>query len=160
VVNMSEGRRLVITQDQLEELAERYNELVNLVNTLSQNLTVLNMSINELNSAKAVLEQLSKGVVSDSYVTIGGGIYVKAEAKDTAKALVDVGEGYVAEMPIPQAIELINGRLNELNATREKLEQELAQAIRSSSEVRDLLTVIYSSLARSQGGAAGPKAGP
>ena len=157
---MSEGRRIVITQDQLEELAERYNELINLVNTLSQNLTVLNMTINELNNAKAVLEQLSKGAVSDSYVTIGAGVYIKAEAKDTSKALVDIGEGYVAEMPIAQAIDLINGRLNELNATREKLEQELAQAIRSSSEVRDLLTVIYSSLARQQGGAVGPKAGP
>ncbi|ABW01706.1 prefoldin subunit alpha [Caldivirga maquilingensis] len=157
---MSEGRRVVITQDQLEELTERYNELVNLVNTLSQNLTVLNMTINELNNAKAVLEQLSKGVVSDSYVTIGAGVYVKAEAKDTSKVLVDIGEDYVAEMPIPQAIELINSRLNELNAARERLEQELAQAIRSSSEVRDLLTVIYSSLARPQGGAVGPKAGP
>jgi len=159
VVIMSQGGRLVITQDQLEELAERYNELVSLVNTLSQNLTVVNMTINELNNAKAVLEQLSKGAVSDSYVTIGSGVYIKADAKDNTRVLVDIGEDYVVEMPIQQAIELINNRLNELNATRERLEEQLAQAIRSSNELRDLLTAIYASLARRQG-AVGPKAGP
>lgn len=158
---MSQGR-LVITQEQLEELADRYNELINLMNTLSQNLTVINMTITELNNAKAVLEQLSRGSVSDSYVTIGGGIYVKADAKDNTKVLVNIGEDYVAEMPITQAIELINNRINELNATRERLEQELAQAIRSSNELRDILTAIYASLARQQqgSGVTGPKAGP
>ena len=140
--------RIVLTREQLEELTERYNELINLVNTLSQNLAVINTAINEYTNARAVLEQLTKGGVNEPYVTIGGGIYVRVDPKDTQKVLVDVGEGYVAEMPISRAIEIVDERLRELNAARSSLEQQLAQAIRSSSEIRDLLTAIYASLSR------------
>lgn len=151
--------RIVITREQLEELVERYNELVNLVNTLSQNLTIVNMTINELNNAKAVLEQLSKGSIKDSYVAIGGGVYIKVDAKDPEKVLVDVGEDYIVEMPIAQATDLINRRINELNESKSRLEDELARAIRSSNEIRNVLNAIYASMLRSQATQGGAKSG-
>jgi prefoldin alpha subunit len=62
---------------------------------------------------------------SEALVPVSNGIFARAELRDTAKLLVNVGSGAVAEKTVAEAKELLKGQAAELRKT----EQELLQAI-------------------------------
>jgi len=53
-------------------------------------------------------------------------------------------------MEIQRAISMLDDRLKETQAIKSKLEEQLAEAMRRSNEVRNVLTIIYQQL-QSQG---------
>ncbi|KUO93002.1 MAG: hypothetical protein AT710_01595 [Thermocladium sp. ECH_B] len=147
---VSDQGRLVITREQLEELSREYEELNAIINTLTQNIAVIDATLRDYGNAKSVLETMSKGQIDDSFVSIGAGAFVKATTQVNTPILMSVGAGYVAEMEIQRAISMLDDRLKETQAIKSKLEEQLAEAMRRSNEVRNVLTIIYQQL-QSQG---------
>ena len=142
---MSE-QRLVITREQLEELSREYEELNAIMNTLSQNIAVIDATLKDYGNAKSVLEMMSKESINDALASIGAGAFVRAVPQGNAPILMSIGAGYVAEMDAQRAMAILDDRLKETQAIKAKLEEQLAETIRRSNEVRNVLTAIYQQL--------------
>ena len=75
-------------------------------------------------------------------IPIGGGSFLKGTIADKERAVISMGAGYSAEMPIESAIELIDRRINEyevaIQRTHEalrKIEEQLQELARRAQSL-------------------------
>ena len=114
-------------REELEKLAYEYQLLQAQAQLLAQNLELLTIARNELSALKETLEGL-KNIDSENpeiLVPIGGGSFLKGTILDKERAVVSMGAGYSAEMPLENAIELINRRINEYDTAIQKTQEAL-----------------------------------
>jgi len=114
-------------REELEKLAYEYQLLQAQAQLLAQNLELLTIARNELSALKETLEGL-KTIDSENpeiLVPIGGGSFLKGTILDKERAVVSMGAGYSAEMPLENAIELINRRINEYDTAIQKTQEAL-----------------------------------
>ncbi len=139
-------RRIVITQEDIARMVSELEFLENLVNNLRQNIIILTNSINDLKNARDFMKVMSSTEISDSYVTIGGGVFVKTKPIDTKKVLLSVGGGYLVETDCENAINFIENRIKELEEVKSRLETQLSETARRAEDLRRFLTYIYASI--------------
>lgn len=111
-----------------KELNEKYFELQILEQQLKQvNQQLLNMDnqLLELQRIKDNLDDLAKTKKdTEMLVALGGGVFSKAELKDSNKVLMNVGANIVVEKDMGSSKEVINHQIEQINDVVKQLEQE------------------------------------
>ncbi|HDN17649.1 prefoldin subunit alpha [Candidatus Bathyarchaeota archaeon ex4484_205] len=111
----------------LENLAEDYKTRVQLVNS----------TLNELQTTKSALTNLSQSEEETPIlVNLGGGVYASAKLSNSSKILVDVGTGVIVEKDYESVIQLLDKRIKELEDARETLQNQLETILAKISESR------------------------
>ncbi len=151
---MSQGspqeRRITITERDIARMMEELEALEAAAQTLRQDLSLITASINELRSARSFVKMLIDGQKpEESYVIVGGGVYVKVQVQDVEKVLVNVGANYLLEMSVKDALDFIDKRIKEYEDVRSRIEARLAETLRRIEVIRQFLSTV-SSLMRAE----------
>ncbi len=97
------------------------------LDSIVQNMQLIQLSLDELARAKETLTQYSKAAPdSEILVPIGGSSFVYAKVATNTKALVGVGTGVTVEKSMEEAIKTVEERNNELVDTLKKLADKRA----------------------------------
>jgi len=114
-------------------MQQKYMEMQMLaqqIQQLQKQLELLANQIFELNTTNEALESISKtNLGKDILVPVASGIFIKAQLKDNQDVLVNVGSGTAVKKKIPEAKELINEQLVEIDAFKKELESNLKNLI-------------------------------
>lgn len=113
-----ELRKLTVDIRLLEQTAEAIQSRVNMVNTVANDLTIAQMTLDGLEKENEKSELL---------VPIGGTSYIKAKLENPDKIIVGMGAGVSVEKTRLEAREIIKKRLEDLEKARASLQQQFAQ---------------------------------
>jgi len=141
----AQERRIVLTERDIARMVEELEMLEATAQALRQDLALITTTINELRSARNFVKMLIEGQrPEESYVIIGGGVYVKVQVQDTEKVLVNVGSNYLLEMSTKDALDFIDKRIKEYEDARSRVEARLADTLRRIETLRQFLSTVYS----------------
>lgn len=123
-----ELRKLNLEMRFLEQTAETIQSRINMVNAVITDLTYANMSLDGLEKEKENAELL---------VPIGGSSYIKVKLASTDKVIVGMGAGVSIEKTLQEAKEIIKSRLENLEKTRNSLQNQLIQVAQRINDDRE-----------------------
>jgi len=90
--------------------------------SIDYQIQFLQAAMVDYQKAKMSIEQLDKTEGKpEILVPVGQGIFLFAQAKDTSKVLIDIGDGIVAEKNVEDALKKIDSRIETLQNNQEKL---------------------------------------
>ena len=120
-------------QLQLQMISQQVELVQDQIKTLQEQEKHLELTINTLN-------QFAKTKVgSETYVSLGTGIFTKAEIKENQKLLVNVGAGIVVEKDIESTKELVNEQLNEIAKVSLQLSTDLQKLLIEANKIETCL---------------------
>lgn len=126
-------RKLLTDLRRLEGTAEALQNRINLVNA----------AVTELSFASRTIEGLEKEKKgSPLLVPIGGGSFVKAEVATTESLVVGMGAGVSVEKQREEAKQIVKRRIEELQTSRNTLQQQLGQVVERMQTYRQQLDEI------------------
>ncbi len=145
-------RKLLTDLRRLEGTAEALQNRINLVNAAMTELSFASTTIEGLEKEK-------KG--SPLLVPIGGGSFVKAEVATTESLVVGMGAGVSVEKHREEAKQIVKRRIEELERSRNTLQQQLGQVVERMQTYRQQLDEISIRLSsrRQTGGVRQTKSG-
>lgn len=121
-----------------KELNEKYFELQILEQQLkqvSQQLLSLDNQLLELQRINDNLDDIAKTKKdTEILVALGGGVFSKAELKDSNTVLMNVGANIIIEKDIASSKEVVNHQIGQINDVVKQLEQEF-QILAMNSQV-------------------------
>lgn len=114
--------------DQTKNINEKYLEL----QLLDQQLKQINQQITNLDNQLIELQRLNDNLDdikktkknTEILVSIGGGIFTKAELKEHDKVLMNVGANTVVEKDIPSSKGIVTRQIDQIKNIIKQLEQE------------------------------------
>ncbi|MBD3313811.1 prefoldin subunit alpha [Candidatus Woesearchaeota archaeon] len=138
-----------------KEDQQKYLELQMLdqqIKQIQKNLELIDNQISELAQISQSLEELRDVKPgTEAFVPITGGVFIKAEIKDSKNLLVNVGAGATVEKSVPDTIDLINNQKKEIESAREELLEQLKDAVKKARELQgDLATPAENSIAENK----------
>ena len=114
---------------------EQYKEQIA---SLEMQFSYVQNAILDYSRAKITLENLNNADKEvDVLFPIGGGTYVDAQAKKTSTVLFDIGAGVIIEKPSEDAIKNIQGRIEDLQKTQERIASMIQQIQSEASELSE-----------------------
>jgi prefoldin alpha subunit len=132
-----ELRKLSVEIRFLEQTAETIQSRINAVNAVITDLTYASMTLEGLEKEKENTELL---------VPIGGNSYIKARLETPDKVIVGMGAGISLEKTLQEAKEIIKKRLENLERTKNSLQQQLAQVAERIEEYREKFETLIAEL--------------
>ncbi|MFW6117651.1 MAG: prefoldin subunit alpha [Thermoproteota archaeon] len=136
-----QARRLSIEMRYLEETAEALQSRLNMVDS----------AMNDLALANETLEGLKgNDEGSQLLVPIGGNSYIKAKLEDPDKVIVGMGAGVSVEKTFQEAKEVIRNRKEELEETRNSLQERFSEVAQNLNEKRTKLQELASEFREGQ----------
>jgi len=123
----------LLTQQQLQELSVRYQQMQSQAEALSQQINMLQITIRDVETALTTVAALKYETADkETLVPIGFGSFVNAKLTNPDKIVVGIGAGVSVEKNVDDAKALLDKRKEELtkyqetlNATLTKFAQEL-----------------------------------
>lgn len=124
---MESDPRAVMIQQKLHEYYSMIESLKKMMNTVLQDQEVITNALVQLNQAGRTLSAMDekKGESVDMMVPVGGSAFITGSMKVSPRALVKIGTGLLAEKDIPDAIETLNGRSEDLEKGIKENEERL-----------------------------------
>jgi len=93
----------------------------NLLSSVSSQLDRIQMAMAEIVTTIDVLANLKSAAASEGKISIGSGLFVRAEIKDPDTVIFPIGSGVFTDEKSEAAIEKLNANLKELSASSETL---------------------------------------
>lgn len=122
-------------EDKMETLQEFELQKAQ-IKTLTENLELMEVSINELQNVKEGLNALKDAKEgSEILVPMGADSFVTAEVKDTKNVIIGLGAGIAAKKSIDEATKDIEGRIMGLEEIKKKSTNKLEQAAKKYEEI-------------------------
>jgi len=129
-----------IDQRELQRLVLEYQYLRQVLNTISQQLEVLNTTRLDLLKTKMTLDGISVADKNaEALVPIGAGVHLHVILHNVERVLLDIGHRYFMEYDIKKAREYIDKRLKEVDETLKKLQEESANINKRLAEIAPIL---------------------
>jgi len=129
-----------IDQRELQRLVLEYQYLRQVLNTISQQLEVLNTTRLDLLKTKMTLDGISvANRNAEALVPIGAGVHLYVMLHNVERVLLDIGHRYFMEYDIKKAREYIDKRLKEVDETLKKLQEESANINKRLTEIAPIL---------------------
>ena len=125
--------KVVRNNDELRKLAAEAESYQRMQNSLREQIVSVNMSSMECAVAINSIEKIKGG--ESSLVSLGSGIYVKANLESRDKILVDMGSGVYGEVEPEKAIEILKKRIEDGKNYSDKLEVEMRKIKQSLTEL-------------------------
>jgi prefoldin alpha subunit len=132
-----ELRRTSVELRLLDQTAEALQSRINMVNAVITDLAYANMALEGLEKEKENSELL---------VPIGSNSYIKAKLESPDKVIVGMGAGVSVEKTLQEAKEIVKDRRENLEKTRNSLQQQLAQVAERINEGRDKFETLAAEL--------------
>jgi len=128
------------TQDEKRKLMQKryieYQVLEQQIKQLQQQMEKIDAQMNEAASVEQSIEDISKAKTGDEVlVPVSGGVFFKANMKENAKFLVNVGSGVVVEKTVDETKGLIKAQSAEMERYKEQMMEELAKNIAQYQEL-------------------------
>ncbi len=120
-------------QRKLQSLLLQIRSYQDALQEIERQIAVTERALMEIIATISALTELPKTKQSESFIPVGGGIYVKSEIKDKKNVIVSIGGGVCLEKTTTEAKAYLEKRKKELEATDEKL-REQAQKISAELE--------------------------
>lgn len=96
-------------------------------NHLQQQMHSLNHQLQELQMLSEDLTQLKDQKKAKTFSSLGGGIFVESEIKESDSVLLSVGSNVLVKKNKKDAIKIVEKQKEDLNKIREQLEGELVK---------------------------------
>ena len=96
-------------KEELMKLAYEAQALQQQLQAISQQVSMLQASTNEISNAITALKSLKSA--SNSLIPIGSGIYIKALQVDASKVLIHAGSEVYSETTVEEAVKVLQERL-------------------------------------------------
>jgi len=129
-----------IDQRELQRLVLEYQYLRQVLNTISQQLEVLNTTRIDLLRTKMTLDGISTADRNaEALVPIGAGVHLYVTLHNVERVLLDIGHRYFMEYDIQKAREYIDKRLKEVDETLKKLQEESTNINKRLAEITPIL---------------------
>ncbi|MCL4314909.1 MAG: prefoldin subunit alpha [Candidatus Thermoplasmatota archaeon] len=93
----------------------------NLLGSVTSQLERIQLAMAEVIQTIAVLTELPKASSSEGKISIGSGLFVKAQVKDPDTVIFPLGSNVFTEEKRESAIEKLNGNLKDLTASYDSL---------------------------------------
>lgn len=133
-----------------EDVLRDYELYRNQLETLQQNLSLVDNSLQELKMVSKSLGEIDAAKKeSDIFVPIGQDSFIKAKITDTDNVVVGIGAGVAAKKTIKEAKDDFEERIKELEKVKADNTSNLEQVI---SKLRELEPSVQSIVAQSQSG--------
>jgi len=113
-----EVRKLLVETQFLEATAESLQSRINFVSAALADLRIARMSMEGLMKEKKDTQLI---------VPIGGGSYIKVRLDESDLVIAGIGANVAVEKPLPDALERIKNRIEELEKTAKALREQLTQ---------------------------------
>ncbi len=126
--NENELRRLSLEMQALEQAADTLQSRINMINTVSTDLTYATIALNGLGKENQNSEIL---------VPVGGSSYIRVRLEDPNKVIVGLGAGVSAEKTREEAEQIIKKRQEDVNKTRLALQQQFTQVASKIGDDRE-----------------------
>jgi prefoldin alpha subunit len=123
-----ELRKLTGEMRYLEQTAEAIQARLNMVSAVATDLAYAKMTLDTLEKEKPD---------SDLLVPIGGSSFIKAKLACMDKITVGIGAGVSVEKTLPEAKEIVQKRLEDLEKTRNSLQQQFTEVAQKINEDRE-----------------------
>ncbi|MEM2875686.1 MAG: prefoldin subunit alpha [Candidatus Bathyarchaeia archaeon] len=137
----------------MRRLALEVRLLENTAQALQSRINFVNAALTELRLARMSLEGLEKEKEgSELLVHIGGGSYIKTRLETPNVIITGVGADVSIEKTLPQALENIKGRIEELEKTSNSLSKQLDQVLSRIAEGRSKLQSMVEEISSKQRG--------
>jgi prefoldin alpha subunit len=123
-----------VSEDDIKNMAARYQEFQRLAETLRQQMNMVQASITSCDQAIVTVNELKTASAEktvETMVPIGFGSFVHAEIKNADKVIVDLGAGFSAEKTVDDSIETLNRRKEQLMKILEQMNASLTKYIQS-----------------------------
>lgn len=123
-----ELRRLTVELRFYEQTADALQSRLNMVNAVIADLTVAGVTLNTLEAEKEGSELL---------VPVGGNSYIKARLDNPNSLIVGMGAGVSVEKTFAESKEILKNRQEDLEKTRNSMQQQFVQVVDKAKELRD-----------------------
>lgn len=95
---------------------------------LTQEMQMIELSLVELNNTKKAIETLKNEKSSgEILVSIGSGIYSKANSLNKEKILLSIGAGFYVEKTIDDASKILEDRMENLNNAANEIQKDASE---------------------------------
>ena len=94
------------------------------LNQLQQQLHTLDHQVNELTNLSLDLESTKGQKNAKTFSSLGGGIFIESEVKESKSVLLSVGSNILIKKPKEGAVELVKKQLDQLTNIKKQLESE------------------------------------
>jgi prefoldin alpha subunit len=109
-------------EEEMQKLAVQYQVLQANVRLIEERQQFLLKHLEELQRTKAAIEELEHTKIGDAFVPVGNGNFLFGSVSDTNNVIVGIGGGIAIKKTRKDAVEILEGRLREMN----KILSELA----------------------------------
>ncbi|MGQ4834112.1 MAG: prefoldin subunit alpha [Candidatus Asgardarchaeia archaeon] len=108
--------------------------------TLENQLSLINLRLQELKAAKEFLTSLSSlDLNTELLFPIGGGVFIRGKVIDKENVLMDIGANVVVKRGLNESSETVNNDIMDLENTKKQIEQQTMQLLNKYEELRRLL---------------------
>jgi len=130
----------VSEDDIIRQLATEIRILEGTVTALQSRLDIVRAAMSETTLAHNTLDGLKKLRNGDSVlVPVGAGSYVQMTIADSKKLIMGIGADAAMEKSVEDSVEELKSRLEELDRTRNAIQQQLDQTLGRYQQDRDAL---------------------
>ncbi|MCD6529125.1 prefoldin subunit alpha [Candidatus Bathyarchaeota archaeon] len=135
------------SEEDFRRLSLEIRLLENTAQVLQSRINFVNAALADLRMARMSLEGLSKEKKgAELMVPIGGGSFIKVRLEDPNTVIAGAGAGVSVEKTLPEALNSIKTRIEELEKMNETLNQRLSQVVQRINEGRTRLQKIAEEL--------------
>jgi prefoldin alpha subunit len=125
--------KVVRNNEEIRKLAAEAEGYQRMQNSLREQIVSVNMSSMESAVAINSIEKIKGG--ESSLVSLGSGIYVKANLEKRDKILIEMGSGIYGEVEPEKAIETLKKRIEDNKNYSDKLEAEMKKIKQSLTDL-------------------------
>ena len=130
----------LLTQEQLQELSGRYQQMQSQAEALSQQVNMLQITIRDVETALTTVDALKDETADkETLVPIGFGSFVNATLKNPDKIVVGVGAGMSVEKNVGDAKALLDKRKEELTKYHDKLNENLTKFAQELQNIQAIM---------------------
>jgi prefoldin alpha subunit len=144
----------LLTQQQLQELSGRYQQLQSQAEAISQQANMLQITIRDVETALTTVTALKDETAGkETLVPIGFGSFVNATLTSPDKIVVGIGAGVSVEKSVDDAKGLLDKRKEELTKYHDKLNEtltKLGQELQNIQKIMQQQAQLYQAQQSSQ----------
>lgn len=130
----------LLTQEQLQELSGRYQQMQSQAEALSQQVNMLQITIRDVETALTTVDALKDETADkETLVPIGFGSFVNATLKNPDKIVVGIGAGVSVEKNVDDAKALLDNRKEELTKYHDKLNENLTKFAQELQNIQAIM---------------------
>ncbi len=129
-----------MNDDELRQAFSAMDTLRAQVEALSEQLQLIQSSINEFSRARDTARGYSGAEENaEVLVPVGGGVYLPARAVNTGRGLVSTAVGYTFEEPLNKIVEIMDARIKELVEASQKVYDRMGEMQRQMSSLQAMI---------------------